>query len=142
MAPTQITPDMDRDDITAAEADEIADEDPGLIYLSRWTCAGCGDTTAAPVWSEGTCWCSGCAADKREGETGEPPAPVRCESGQATGERCAWTGLAGETEVVEWMPEHLRESHRAAGNSGAYPANGALRLRCCSACAEMLNDDA
>jgi hypothetical protein len=29
--------------------------------------------------------------------------------------------------LVETMPEHLRSSHRAARNWGAYPANGAER---------------
>ncbi len=29
--------------------------------------------------------------------------------------------------VVEMMPEHLRESHRKAGNSGVWPHNGAER---------------
>ena len=33
---------------------------------------------------------------------------------------------------------HLRASHEAAGNWGVYPYNGAERLRCCPACAEML----
>ena len=30
--------------------------------------------------------------------------------------------------LVERMPEHLRDSHRAAGNWGSYPANGAERV--------------
>jgi hypothetical protein len=29
--------------------------------------------------------------------------------------------------TIEEMPEHLRESHRAAGNWGRYPLNGAKR---------------
>ena len=29
------------------------------------------------------------------------------------------------TVIVETMPEHLRSSHRAAGNWGTYPFNGA-----------------
>ncbi len=29
--------------------------------------------------------------------------------------------------IIETMPEHLRESHKAAGNWGRYPANGAVR---------------
>lgn len=29
--------------------------------------------------------------------------------------------------IVETMPDHLRDSHRAAGNWGAYPHNGAER---------------
>lgn len=30
--------------------------------------------------------------------------------------------------VVEYMPLYLRASHTAAGNSGSYPANGAVRV--------------
>ena len=48
---------------------------------------------------------------------------------------------AVDAVVVEWMPEYLRASHEAAGNSGRYPANGALRLRVTPACAEMLTDN-
>jgi hypothetical protein len=33
------------------------------------------------------------------------------------------------TVIVETMPEHLRSSHRAAGNWGSYPVNGATRER-------------
>lgn len=29
--------------------------------------------------------------------------------------------------LIETMPDHLREIHRAAGNWGNYPANGAER---------------
>lgn len=29
--------------------------------------------------------------------------------------------------LIETMPDHLRGSHRAAGNWGVYPANGAER---------------
>jgi hypothetical protein len=39
------------------------------------------------------------------------------------------------------MPEYLRDSHRAAGNSGSYPANGSLRLRVQDACADRLSDE-
>lgn len=30
--------------------------------------------------------------------------------------------------VVETIPKHLRASHTAAGNSGTWPHNGALRV--------------
>lgn len=30
--------------------------------------------------------------------------------------------------LIEYMPLHLRESHRAARNSGVYPHNGAVRV--------------
>lgn len=32
-----------------------------------------------------------------------------------------------KTVTIETMPDHLRSSHRAAGNWGSYPANGANR---------------
>jgi len=67
-----------------------------------------------------------------------PADTVRCECGEATGERCAWSGPITETVVVEWMPEYLRESHRAAGNSGTHPANGSLQLRVERSCADRL----
>lgn len=86
---------------------------------------------------------------RRDGETMDRPKHfgpadewdveiAACESGEATGEPCAWDGEADDLVVVEWMPEHLRSSHEAAGNWGVYPYNGAERLRCCPACAEML----
>ena len=36
------------------------------------------------------------------------------------------------------MPEYLRASHLAAGNSGRYPMNGAERTRCARGIAEEL----
>ena len=66
---------------------------------------------------------------------------VDCECGHAMGEPCQWSGPKGETLVVEWMPEQYRESHRAAGNSGQYPHNGALRLRVHLDCAAGLAQD-
>jgi hypothetical protein len=65
---------------------------------------------------------------------------VHCECGEATGVRCEWTGPKADTVAIDWMPESLRESHRAARNSGRYPHNGALRLRVNSDCAEMLEE--
>ena len=35
--------------------------------------------------------------------------------------------MSNEIVTVETMPDHLRESHRAAGNWGRYPGNGAIR---------------
>lgn len=66
---------------------------------------------------------------------------VHCECGEATGQRCAWTGPRTKTVVIEWMPAYLRESHRAAGNAGVYPHNGALRLRVHPDCAALLAED-
>lgn len=65
-----------------------------------------------------------------------------CECGEATGERCAWEGPASDLVVIDWMPEHLRASHAAAGNEGVYPHNGALRLRVAPDCAVSLREDA
>lgn len=62
----------------------------------------------------------------------------RCECGEATGERCAWTGSRNEMVTVEWMPAHLRAAHAAADNWGSYPHNGAVRLLIASACADRL----
>ena len=64
-----------------------------------------------------------------------------CDSGEATGERCQWTGNASELTEVEYMPEQHRASHEAAGNRGVYPANGAIRIHVCPACCESLVDD-
>lgn len=102
-----------------------------------------GETTAEALLAE----CLDGAEPEHEGDwrdyvsavcaAAEQAAPA-CESGTATGEPCVWTGEADELTTVEWMPEHLRASHEAAGNWGEYPHNGAERLRCCPACAEML----
>jgi len=43
--------------------------------------------------------------------------------------------------MVEYMPEHLRASHDAAGNRGTYPHNGAVRLRLERSCAFQLMHD-
>jgi len=63
---------------------------------------------------------------------------VHCECGEATGVYCEWTGPEAETVVVEYMPTDLRASHEAAGNSGRYPHNGAIRLRVERSCGELL----
>ena len=66
---------------------------------------------------------------------------LRCESGRATGERCEWSGDVSELAEIEWMPDCLRASHATAGNWGIYPHNGAVRLRCCPDCVEMLSEE-
>ena len=66
------------------------------------------------------------------------PETIECECGEARGEPCAWRGPAAEAITVEWMPPALRASHAAAGGSGRWPHNGALRLRCAPDCAEAL----
>lgn len=63
---------------------------------------------------------------------------VACGCGEWMGERCAWTGAKSETVVVEYMPNHVRSSHRAAGNRGSYPTNGAVRVRVEKSCADSI----
>lgn len=65
-----------------------------------------------------------------------------CDCGEWSGVPCD----GPRQTTVEWMPPHLRESHRAAGGGGSYhgcyPSNGALRLRVSNTCAEsMLESD-
>jgi hypothetical protein len=66
---------------------------------------------------------------------------IACECGQALGEACEWVGPQHETVIVEYMPDFLRGSHSAAGNSGFWPHNGALRLRVERSCAERLTHE-
>ena len=66
-------------------------------------------------------------------------ATIECGCGRITGERCAWSGDKAETVLLEWMPDHIRASHVAAGNRGVYPANGAERLRVERSCAELIH---
>jgi hypothetical protein len=63
---------------------------------------------------------------------------IRCECGRCTSERCEWTGETVDTVLVEWMPVHLRARHVEALNHGAYPHNGAERLRLSPDCADRL----
>lgn len=68
---------------------------------------------------------------------------ISCECGALTGERCTWTGPTGETEIIEYMPEDLIQSHVAAGHrsigaAGTYPHNGACRIRVEQSCAHNL----
>jgi len=67
----------------------------------------------------------------------------QCECGHWSGEPCQWSGPRSDMVEVEWMPAQYRGSHVAAGNSGAWPHNGALRLEVEESCAErMLQFDA
>jgi hypothetical protein len=59
-----------------------------------------------------------------------------CECGAATGERCS-----GRQEVrILWMPEHLRESHSAAGGARITLAEGAELLRVDRECLARLEE--
>lgn len=62
-----------------------------------------------------------------------------CQSGQVTGERCENDTTNDTLTKIEYMPKELRASHKAAGNSGRYPSNGAIRLQVCSSCLEMIH---
>lgn len=79
-------------------------------------------------------------APVEEGELAvtEAEPAIACECGEWCGEPCEWTGPKSETVRVEWMPEHLRASHEAAGNRGSYPHNGASRIRVNVECAERM----
>lgn len=69
---------------------------------------------------------------------GQEAVEVHCQCGTYLGQPCEWHGPVAETVTVEVMPDHLRGSHRAAGNWGTYPANGAVRLRVHGDCADWL----
>jgi hypothetical protein len=59
---------------------------------------------------------------------------AQCESGRVLDGDCDCLSSA----IVEYMPAQHRASHTVAGNHGAYPSNGALRLRVCEACADAM----
>lgn len=67
----------------------------------------------------------------------------RCQCGKLldSSSPCAWSGPLSEMVVVEWMPQHFRASHEAAGNRGIYPHNGAERSVLERSCAELLAAD-
>lgn len=65
---------------------------------------------------------------------------VECECGETTHVPCAWHGPIEDTTIVDWMPSWLRASHDAAGHSGLWPQNGAVRLRVQMDCAQRLLD--
>lgn len=89
---------------------------------------------------DGTCLCAeiDCTEDHVGAESGHCECGAErfhCECGEIMGEACAWSGPISETVVVEYMPDHLRSSHLAAGNSGRWPHNGAARIRVERTCA-------
>lgn len=69
----------------------------------------------------------------------EEPVTERCECGEWSGTPCEGT-LGEDAATVEYMPEHLRTSHEAAGNGGRYPHNGAARVRVTPECATLMVD--
>lgn len=78
-------------------------------------------------------YCAECERQATKHESGDA-----CECGKVTGERCKLVRRPEDMVTVETMPEHLRESHRAAGNSGRWPQNGAELLQCSRGCADSL----
>jgi len=62
----------------------------------------------------------------------------KCQNGEWSGVPCSFTGSDEDMVTVEFMPAWLRASHEAAGNWGAYPCNGAQRIRVCPTCAEEM----
>lgn len=63
----------------------------------------------------------------------------RCRCGEVLGQRCeGGPATLADLVVVETMPEHLRSSHEAAGNSGSYPHNGAVRIAVLADCADVM----
>ena len=62
---------------------------------------------------------------------------IQCQCGTWTGEPCNWAGPAGDMVVVEYMPEPLRASHKAAGHRGKWPHNGSIRVAVERGCADM-----
>jgi hypothetical protein len=81
---------------------------------------------------------SALSVDMSNPEASHPSPDVHCKCGAWSGERCQWSGSAGDTAVVEWMPCHLRGSHEAAGCRGIYGANGAQRIRVSLDCAKQM----
>jgi len=65
---------------------------------------------------------------------------LHCDCGELTGIPCAADTSEGMT-VLESMPEHLRDSHEAAGGTGRYPHNGAIRVAVSRSCADSIIDD-
>lgn len=66
------------------------------------------------------------------------PTKVRCACGEVTGVLCESVLPRSESVILEWMPPQHRESHKAAGNSGRHPHNGASHLRVDPDCAARI----
>lgn len=95
---------VDADDLESL-CDYLDDEDPSISRdaYSHW-CAGTTSEEMPEGWEPG-------------GED-EPVTDTTAES-----------ETSDDMVTLETMPEHLCASHRAAGNWGTYPANGAVRER-------------
>jgi hypothetical protein len=66
---------------------------------------------------------------------------IPCECGEILGGCCDGEGLRSQMAVVEWMPEHLRASHVAAGNVGYWPHNGSQRVHVLPGCVQHIDQD-
>lgn len=65
-----------------------------------------------------------------------------CECGAVSGDRHDYDlEESDDVVILEWMPPQHRAAHEAAGNSGAYPHNGAIRLVTLRGCAEAIVAD-
>lgn len=72
-------------------------------------------------------------------DAGREATGMRCECHMAHSDGPCYSIIpAGQTNVIEYTPEHLRASHTAARNTGVYPYNGNLRIRCHPVCAESI----
>ena len=89
-----------REDLTPAEAADVAAVDPGLISLHRWTCTGCGDHTAAPAWHDGQPFCEGCEAAPAEGAA-EARKALRRELLAALQRECGTDGSGDYGVIVD-----------------------------------------
>lgn len=66
---------------------------------------------------------------------------MTCQCGNYWGNSCNESIPEGaDSRTVEYMPEWLRSSHEAAGNSGSYPANGAQRITVSINCIDAIMD--
>jgi hypothetical protein len=60
-----------------------------------------------------------------------------CQCGEWSGVRCTGT-LDADAVTVVFMPANLRDSHVTGRNRGAYPHNGAVRIRVHPRCAALM----
>jgi len=97
-----------------------------------------GRTPTADDGDAGDLWSHVCAAVATEEIEPAPDPADRCQCGEWSGELCQWSGPRSATVLVEYMPEHLRGSHIAAGDRGSHLANGSVRIRCEASCADRM----
>ena len=63
-----------------------------------------------------------------QGERPMTTTTYRCGCGEWAGGQCGHTAPLSDLVVVEFMPDDEKSSHMAAGNSGCWPHNGAVRV--------------